>query len=239
MYEERTYREWVNNDSLKTTVVSIGESDLMILAACDVSVPAGSLVAQVREEIEMHIRRDESFVGSLSPYDVVPDAPAIVRRMAEAGRRFGVGPMAAVAGAVSEYVGEGLRGECDEVIIENGGDIYMRCKEPVTMSLYGGEKSPFTGKVKFIVEPRGRSLGVCTSSGTVGHSTSFGCADSVTVVCDSAVDADAAATALCNAVRCKSNVDRVIERARGSGMIRGIIVAIEDKLGVWGEVELI
>lgn len=239
MYQERIYREWVRLEGLVRTAVSIGESDLMILAAEDVSVQAGLLTHEARTIIEDYIRSDEGFAAALSPYETSSDAPDIIRRMAGASARYGVGPMAAVAGAVSEYVGEGLREKYDRVIIENGGDIYARSSEPVTMSLYAGERSPFTGKVKFVVRPDGGALGVCTSSGTVGHSLSFGCADAVTVISASAIEADAAATALCNDVQGLPNVDRVIERARGCEGIRGIIVAIDDKLGVWGEVELI
>jgi hypothetical protein len=174
----------------------------------------------------------------MTPYEPSVDAPSLVHGMAAAAKRFGVGPMASVAGAVAKYVGEGLA-EFDELIIENGGDIFVRSKGPVTMSLYAGELSPFTGRIKFRVHPEGGAIGVCTSSGTVGHSMSLGKADAVTVICDSALDADAAATALCNEVRRESDVDRVIERASACEEIRGMVIALGERLGVWGDVELI
>lgn len=239
MYQERTYREWIEPEGLVRTAVSVGESDLLILARSDLAAPAGQLTREVRERIEEYIDRDPGFASALAPYRPFEDAPAIIRRMADAGSKYGVGPMAAVAGAVAEYVGDALSGECDEVIIENGGDVYMKSHRPVTMSLYAGEPSPFTGKVKFRVSPKGRALGVCTSSGVVGHSTSFGCADAVTIICDSALEADAAATAFCNAVRGVADVDAAIKRAEAVESVKGIIVAIEDRLGMWGEVEFV
>jgi ApbE superfamily uncharacterized protein (UPF0280 family) len=239
MYQERTYREWVDAGDLVRTAISIGESDLMILADEDVSAQAGLLTNEVRTIIEDYIRSDVGFAAALSPYETDSDAPGIIRRMAEASARYGVGPMAAVAGAVSEYVGLALSERHDKVIIENGGDIYARSFDPITMSLYAGEGSPFTGKVKFVVRPKGRALGICTSSGTVGHSASFGKADAVTVISDSATDADAAATALCNDVKEKTDVDRVIEKAASCDRISGVIVAIDDRFGVWGDVELV
>jgi ApbE superfamily uncharacterized protein (UPF0280 family) len=238
VFEDRTYREWVDAKGLVRSSVSIGESDLMILAREDVSAQAGLLTREVREILEGYVRSDSGFARAMAPYEPSSDAPAIVHGMAAAGRQFGVGPMASVAGAVAKYVGEGLA-ECDELIIENGGDIFVRSRRPVTMSLYAGDRSPFTGKVLFTVHPEGGALGVCTSSGTVGHSTSFGKADAVTVISDSAIDADAAATALCNDVKVQSDVDRVIEKAASCDEIRGIIVAIDDRFGVWGDVELV
>lgn len=238
MYQERKYREWVSPAGLVKTAVSLGESDLMILAPEDVSVRASLLTSEVRELIEGYAGEDVQFHQAMAPYEPRPDAPAVVYDMAAAAKRFGVGPMAAVAGAVAKYVGDGLA-EFDELIIENGGDIFVRSARPVTMSLYAGERSPFTGRVRFRVNPKGESMGVCTSSGTVGHSTSFGRADAVTVVCNSAVDADAAATALGNDVKVESDVDRIMEKANSGDGIRGIVVAIGERFGVWGDIELV
>lgn len=239
MYQERTYRRWVEPEDLVRTEVSIGESDLMILASKEVACAAGLALSRARALLEDYISCDPDFMSALAPYDLRGDAPAMARRMAAAGSKFGVGPMAAVAGAVAEHVGDALSRECDEVIVENGGDIYIKGSRQVTLSLYAGESSPFTKKVRFRVEPKGGALGVCTSSGMVGHSVSFGCADAVTVICDSALEADAAATALCNSVKGVADVDAAIRRAKATGSIRGMIVAIEDRLGVWGEVEMI
>jgi ApbE superfamily uncharacterized protein (UPF0280 family) len=234
MYEERRYRGSVDSEGLVRSEAAFRESDLLILAAGDVAKRSQGLLMEAREALESYIGRDGGFRTALEPHDPLPGAPLIARRMADSARSFGVGPMAAVAGAVAEYVGEAIEGD---VIVENGGDIYARTARPITVSLHAGEGSPFTGKVKFVARPGGRAIGIATSSGTLGPSLSFGKADAVCAVCDSAVDADAAATAYCNAVRSPSDVERVIAMASAHGRVKGIVIAIGDRLGAWGEIE--
>jgi len=180
--------------------------------------------------------RDAEFAASLVPHEVLNETPELARRMAAAAARFGVGPMAAVAGAVAEYVGDGIEGD---VIVENGGDIYARSQQPLTVNLHAGERSPFAGKVKFLVRTGGRPVGICTSSGAFGHSRSFGRADAVCIVCESASDADAAATAFCNRVQGPGDVEGVIEEAKGCDLIKGMLIAAGDKLGAWGDIEFV
>lgn len=236
MYEERTYRERVRPEGLVRSDVSFQESDLCIFADRDVASRALGLLGEARFQLEAYIERDEGFKAAFSPHDPIHCAPLIVRKMADAARRFGVGPMAAVAGAVAEYVGARIAGN---VLIENGGDIYARTKRPITLSLYAGESSQFTGKVKFKVDPKGGSIGIATSSGTHGHSISFGKADAVCIVGDNAVDADAAATAFCNRIQKEEDVEAVIEEAMRYESLKGIIIAIGDKLGAKGDIEFI
>ncbi len=236
MYEERTYREWVGSRAFVRTRVALGESDLLILAENDVRVSANGLLCEARRDIESYIESDPSFRTVLSPYDVRPDAPLIVQRMAEAANIFGVGPMAAVAGAVADYIGEQLSGD---VVIENGGDIFVRSGRPLTFGLFAGDDSPFTRNVRFSVFSHGAPLGVCTSSGTVGHSLSFGKADAVCVVSHNAAYADAAATSLCNMVKEVSDIEKILEHARSFKEIRGVIAAMKDKIGLCGEIELV
>ncbi len=236
MYEERTYRERVRPEGLVRSDVSFQESDLCIFADRDVASRALGFLGEARFQLEAYIERDEGFKAALSPHDPIHCAPLIVRKMADAARRFGVGPMAAVAGAVAEYVGDRIAGD---VVIENGGDIYARTKRPILISLYAGESSQFTGKMKFKVDPKGGSIGIATSSGTHGHSLSFGKADAVCIVSDNALDADAAATAFCNMVQSPDDVERVIDEAKKHENVRGIVVAIGDKLGAWGDIEFV
>ena len=236
MFEERKYREQINAEGFLKTVVSCKESDLFILSRSDVKAEAEGLLLEARKDIENHIGIDNEFLTTLEPHEAGKGAPLIVRKMAEAAKIFGVGPMAAVAGAVSDYIGEQLSGD---VVIENGGDIFIRCKKPVTFGLYAGDHSPFTGKVKFTVRSNGKPLGVCTSSGTVGHSLSFGKADAVCVISRNATLADAAATALCNRVKKVSDIEDVLAYAQSFEEITGVIAAIGNKIGIWGEIELI
>jgi ApbE superfamily uncharacterized protein (UPF0280 family) len=239
MFEERTYRNWCRAEGLLPSVVSYKESDLFILAAGDVQDEAMGFLIDARNDLEDYIKKDEKFLTTLEPHEPLLNCPLLVKEMASAASLFGVGPMAAVAGAVSDYVGGRLARKRGEIIVENGGDIYACLRRSVVFSLYAGPSSPFTGKIKFSLNLNGGSKGICTSSGTVGHSYSEGLADAVCVVCDTAALADAAATSLCNQVKNKNDVDRVIEIAQSYDLIRAVLIAIEDRLGIWGEIEII
>jgi len=147
--------------------------------------------------------------------------------------------MAAVAGAVAQAVGEALLSEgASTVIIENGGDIFAHADRPIRFALYAGETSPFSRRVLFEVDAGG-GVGVCTSSGAVGHSLSFGKADAVVAITPDAASADAAATAIANRIQSADNIESVIEQESGRSPLRAIVACLGDKLGVWGDVRLV
>jgi uncharacterized protein len=158
--------------------------------------------------------------------------------MEEAGETVGVGPMAAVAGAFAEFVGRELLRFTTEVIVENGGDIFIKTGKKRLVGVYAG-KSPYTGKIALQIEPADTPLGVCTSSGTVGHSLSFGKADAVIVLSPSTSLADAAATAIGNIVKEETDIQRALDFARGVAGLSGVVLIINDKMGVWGKVNLV
>jgi ApbE superfamily uncharacterized protein (UPF0280 family) len=235
VYQERTYRGWVKADDLVASHVCQDESDLYILSRQGAAAAAADLLAEVRRDLVAYIRRDEKFGTTLKPHRPAYDAPLIARRMAAAAARYEVGPMAAVAGAIAECVGEQLTGDA---VIENGGDVYVQSGRPLTFTLYAGEKSPFTGRLRFSPRVEG-AYGVCTSSGTVGHSRSFGKADAVCVIARDTAVADAAATALCNRIEGEADLDAVMEAAAADDEILGIIAVMGERLGVWGCVEIV
>jgi ApbE superfamily uncharacterized protein (UPF0280 family) len=235
LYQERIYRGWVKADDLVTSHVCRDESDLCILSNTDATAAAVNLLAEVRRDLESYIHRDEKFCTALKPHQPAYDAPLIARRMAAAAARYEVGPMAAVAGAIAECVGEQLPGDA---VVENGGDIFVRCGRPLVFTLYAGEKSPFTGKLRFTPKVEG-AYGVCTSSGTVGHSRSFGKADAVCVIARDTAVADAAATALCNRIEGETDLDMVMEAAAADDEILGIVAVLGERMGVWGRVEIV
>jgi hypothetical protein len=146
--------------------------------------------------------------------------------------------MAAVAGAIAEGVGHELLRRSPQVIVENGGDIFIKTNQPRRISLYSGPDSPFSRKLALRVDSSAGSLGVCTSSGTVGHSLSFGRADAVVIIADSIALADAAATAVANTIREPGDIQPALEREKRRGLLRGLLIAIGDHLGAWGEIEL-
>ncbi|MDQ7779709.1 MAG: UPF0280 family protein [Planctomycetota bacterium] len=238
-YQERSYRSWVTDRGLVTFEVKVRETDLQIRAEHDLSELADKLVRECRRDIESYIARDRRFLTSLTPLAVEANAPVIVKRMAEDAAQFGVGPMAAVAGAIADCVGRGLLQHSAHVIVENGGDIFALTPSPVTFALFAGQKSPFTRGFRFRVSCAARGKGICTSSGTVGHSLSFGKADAAVVVAQSASYADAAATALGNLVRCEDDIERIVEQERRLQRVDGVVLALGGRIGIWGDIEVV
>jgi hypothetical protein len=135
-------------------------------------------------------------------------------------------------------VGRGLRRYSPQVIVENGGDIFLQLDRPAIIALYGGPHSPFSRRLVIEVGSAGVPIGVCTSSGTVGHSLSFGKADAVVTVADSAALADAAATAICNRTQKAQDIEPVLADEKKRGKLRGLLVVVGETLGAWGEISL-
>jgi ApbE superfamily uncharacterized protein (UPF0280 family) len=233
--DPRTYRSSVVTTDLVNFEVKVDETDLFIRAWRDLRREATDAARRVRNEIQEHGRRYPDFLASLSPLPTPRGTPPVVRTMYAAARAAGVGPMAAVAGTVAEAVGQELLKETPEVIVENGGDIYISTEHVRTVSIFAGA-SPLSLKVGLRVPPE--SLGVCTSSGTVGHSLSFGKADAAVAAADDTALADAVATAVGNRVRTPDDVDAALDFARQVRGVRHVVVIIGDRLGVWGEFEM-
>jgi len=155
--------------------------------------------------------------------------------MYEAAQQASVGPMAAVAGAVAEHVARQLAGQSPQIVVENGGDIYIISQVSRVIGIQAGE-SPLSGRLGLVV-PAG-SLGVCTSSGTVGHSLSFGKADAALIAADSGALADALASALGNRVQTADDVAAAMDWVQTVPGVRQALVIVGETLGVWGEFEL-
>ncbi len=237
MYEPRTYRHWVNYKDLVPFNIVVKETDLYICASTNLKRKAYRLVLKYRDKLEGYIGQYPTFLTSLEPFPVDGGAPSIVKAMAEATARVGVGPMASVAGAIAEFVGNELLAFSPEIIVENGGDIYLKSSEKRIVGIYAG-KSPLTGKIGLEINGEDTPLGICTSSGTVGHSLSFGKADAVVVLSKSATLADAAATAIGNLIKQPSDIPNGIRFAKGIEGLRGLLIIKDDNMGLWGEVKI-
>jgi ApbE superfamily uncharacterized protein (UPF0280 family) len=238
MYQPRTYRHWVRDDDLVSFNVTVKETDLYIRAASNLEAEALNAVIRHRKLLEAYIERHPLFLHSLEPCPAEEGAPAIAAVMAQAAKIAGVGPMAAVAGAIAEAVGKDLLADTPEVIVENGGDIFMKISRTTLIGVYAGE-SPFTSKIALEISPEETPLGVCTSSGTVGHSLSFGAADAVIALSRSAALADAAATAIGNRIKNVDDIDVTIEQAQAIDGLVGVVIIKDDKMGMWGKVKLV
>ena len=242
-YRARSYRRFHDQTDLIAVQVRIQETDLHILATRDVKERASELVLQYRLQIEKYIVKHPLFLATLDP--LPPDflAPPLVREMLAAGQKAGVGPMAAVAGTIAEFVGKALLAEgVEEIIVENGGDIFMQRNKECTIAIFAGQ-SPLSYKIGLRLPASLMPVGVCTSSGTIGHSLSFGKADAAVVVARSTALADAAATRIGNEVDislgAKKAVEQALAKAKEIEGIEGAVVICGEVMGAIGAVELV
>jgi ApbE superfamily uncharacterized protein (UPF0280 family) len=237
MYEPRTYRHWVQGTDLVSFNVVIKETDLYIRASADVRDRAFRLAVKYRGQVEKYIREHPDFAASLEPVETCEDSPQIIKDMAAASALFNVGPMAAVAGAIAQYVGSDLLAYSPEIIIENGGDIFLNSLNDRIAGIYAG-RSPLSGKLGLKIRGEETPAGICTSSGTVGHSLSFGKADAAVAVAASAVVADAAATSIGNMVSTAGDIDKGLDYARNSKILKGAVIIKDDRIGIWGDIRI-
>lgn len=243
-YINRTYREYAGEERWRSFAVCVKETDLWI--GVDVrSFRAGIIgfvtrfVQDLRGEMEAYLVTDPEYVSALCPYMPRPTAPAILHEMAEAARQAGIGPMSAVAGAIARRVGEAIRTHfgVEEVIVENGGDIYASLQAPVNIAVFAGE-SPLSQKIGIQIPADATPLGICTSSGTVGPSLSFGKADAMMIVCKSCALADAYATAFANTIQTADDIPACMARIGKEADILSAICIKDDKTGIFGGFEL-
>ena len=238
MYQPRFYRSWTKDKGLVSFNVVVKETDLYVRARRNLRGKTLKAISKYRAMLERYIERHPEFVAALEPVEVGEDAPQIVKAMAKAAASVGIGPMASVAGAIAESVGRELLPFSQEVVVENGGDIFLKTRERRLIGIYAGD-SPFTGKMALEIQPEETPLGVCTSSGTVGHSLSFGKADACIVLSPSTPLADAAATAIGNLTVEANDITRGIDFAKGVEGITGLVIIKGDRMGVWGEVKVV
>ncbi len=190
-------------------------------------------IREQRSYLENFIITDPFFMLTLEPYDLqTEDAPEIVKRMIRCSAAFGIGPMAAVAGVIAKFAVEAMMAEgATYAVVDNGGDISILNDRQVLVGIYAGA-SPIRD-LAFEILPRQAPLGIATSSGTVGPSISFGCADAATVISQDPALADAAATALGNAVQAKGPLEECFRAIDRPG-IDGALVIRGEEMALWG-----
>lgn len=237
---ERAYRGVMEPAGLTCYEVAIGESDLYVCTRGDLTQRARDSLASHRKELESYLEKHLSFGTSFRPVPVAGDAPEIVVEMARAAEIFDVGPMASVAGAIAQHVGMGLLESSPEVIVENGGDIFLAGGGRRSVRIFAGSSSPLVHVTidDGAAESGAQGVGLCTSSATVGPSISLGEADAVTVLAGTATLADAAASAIGNMVRCADDMEDALEKASGYTDILGVVIVAGGSVGAWGAVEL-
>ena len=234
----RFYRHWIKDSDLIYFDLAVKQSDLYIGAYHNLKDKALKSLLKYRTSLEKYIEHHPLFLTTFEPYQAEADAPIIVKEMSQASQIAGVGPMSAVAGAIAEGVGKDLLSYTPEVIVENGGDIFLKVAKKRVIGIYAGH-SPLTGKIALEINPEATPLGICTSSGTLGHSLSLGNADAVIAISPSTALADAAATAVGNIVETSENISDALKKAQEIPGLQGMVIITGDKMGVWGKVKIV
>jgi len=215
--------------------VEIGETAATIAAERRYIANAVDAIKSARVQIERKVRQDRFFLTTLEPYDVGDDDPAVVRRMCDAASKAGVGPMASVAGAVAaEAVDAMIRGGCTHCWVDNGGDIAMKLDKAITLEVF---TDPDSGKAfGFELGPTESAMGICSSSGKLGHSISFGNSDVVVAIAEDAVLADALATAIGNRVIDQESLKTCFDPFKTIRGGVGFLAMLDGEVAVFGKV---
>jgi len=244
LFEERTYRTQFNTERFSGFEVKLNETDLWIGVDPDSFNESMREVAMVKmkdlhKRFDDYIQSEPFFKKSLKPFHPSKEAPEEALEMSVAAEKAGVGPMSAVAGLFAREVGNELlkNFSVKELVIENGGDIFVLIQDELVLSVFAGE-SILSERIGLVIPPGNNTLGICTSAGTVGPSLSYGKADAVVVVCEDILLADALATAFGNKVKSPEQVENVIKQAENFPEIQSLLIICEDKIGIKGENEI-
>lgn len=237
----RSYRNLCSPDSGEIAIQAVVEqSDLYIISRTDITAHVLDRLNKIRRDIKGYIYLHPEFSHSLIPVDVDTEknSPEIVRLMARASSLFGVGPMAAVAGAIAQDIADYASKISPDILVENGGDIFMHSTKDRIVGLLPHPDEPVTLGIKI---SRGETpCAICSSSATIGHSLSLGQGDLVTVRAKSGAVADAGATFLCNMLRSRKSlktITRMQKELQQKGII-GVLAQMDHELHVWGDMEL-
>ncbi len=244
LFQPRTYRSQCNTKRFSGFEISYLETDLWIGVdpssfRAEMKTLAQEKIKKLRAKFDDYIKTEPEFKKSLKPFHPNKNAPVEAIEMARAAEKAGIGPMAAVAGLFAREVGEDIvrNFPLEEMVVENGGDIYVQLKHEMVFSVFAGE-SILSERIGLVIPPDKNKLGICTSAGTVGPSLSFGKADALVVVCEDVLLADAFATAFGNKVKKPADVEKVIRQAENYPEILSMLIICEDKIGIRGENEI-
>jgi uncharacterized protein len=243
-FQPRTYRQTFNPERFASFTVQYLETDLWIGTDHasfhkEIAELARQEIINIRKQLDHYISHHPEFKTSLLPVSPIQGVPEVALEMISSGYRTHTGPMASVAGMFARQVGEKIKHQFNikEVVVENGGDYYVFLKEDLLMTVYAGT-SPLSEKIAVIVPASETPCGICTSSGTVGPSLSFGLADAVMVTCYSPALADGWATALANRVKSPADIETVLKYSEQFPEILSLVIICEDKTGIRGNFEV-
>ncbi len=239
----------------------VEESDLRVVAEHDLSASMLHTLRALRADVHAWTVLYPECRTSLAPLPLPTAAPEIVRRMYSAAQRAGVGPFAAVAGVIAHMLADEYAHASPNLLIENGGDIYMHSQRERHVALLahpesmnsmkneahahsgtrremqeGGESGEYALGLRFA--PEEFPLALCTSSATIGHSLSLGQGELAVVRASDGALADAVATALGNRLKSAAFVESAVQFAQSISGVDGVFVQCDDKIGAWGAIQL-
>lgn len=244
MYEPRWYRRLMEGARFTSFTITYLETDLWIgisPSSFRPEIPDYALdkARELRTVMDQYISCNPQFLKSLVP--IKPDAQAhpVIQEMIKATAVSGTGPMSAVAGAFAQFVGEAIirKFHVKEIVVENGGDIYLSIQNDLEVGVFAGT-SPLSNKLAVVIPAAFSPMGLCTSSGTVGPSLSFGKADAAMIACKNAALADAFATRFGNEVKSPTDIQAAIKLSEEFPDILSILLIANDQLGVRGKFTL-
>ncbi|WP_022671014.1 UPF0280 family protein [Hippea alviniae] len=233
----RIYRNSFDTEGFCAFEVSYKYSNLFIKSCSDNRFEIFELLKKLIEQLESYISKRKEFLTSLKPIKTDRKAPKIANIMIEAAKRADVGPMAAVAGAIAEEIGRYILKNCQECVIENGGDLFLKLNRPARIGIYTNNPL-FKDYITFSVNLNNQAFGVCASSSKIGPSLSKGKADLSVIIDKNTAFADAMATATANMIKETSDIEKAINFAKSKGVI-GCLFIKDEKLGIWGNLKLI
>ncbi len=234
---KRIYRERFKLNGFESWETTYKSTNLFVKACKDLRFETFELVKKLWSDLLTYIEKNRGFLTSLEPIRQDKKAPKIAKKMIESSRKADVGPMAAVAGAIAKEVGQLLLKECNECVVENGGDVFLKLNTEPVVGLYTQNhyfKDSLSIKIKISKVP----IGVCSSSAKIGPSLSLGKADLSLIIDRDTAFADALATKTANLIKNEDDIENAIEFAKSKN-VDGCLFIKAKKIGIWGKIELV
>jgi len=218
--------------------ISYKYSDLFISCDRDIYSFIHDKLIDFYNILEQEIKENPDFEKSLIPLKNYSCNNWILSEMYKTSETFNVGPMAAVAGSLCEYISREIQDRVRYLVIENGGDVYIKSTRDAVISVF--LKNNYFGKgLNIKIEKKLLPCGIASSSGTFGHSLSLGNSDIAMVLAKNAIIADAAATAFANKIKNKDDLEKAVNSMKDKEGILGLLAIKDEKIAIYGQMALI
>jgi ApbE superfamily uncharacterized protein (UPF0280 family) len=214
----------------RTFDIQVQDMVLHVTAAADLGEETRAAALSFWEQLHAYALRNPAVTTSKRPVEVEPDAPAIVREMAAAAARAGVGPMYSFRGALTDHVGRFLARDLDEVTVSCGGELFILVRKRQKLTIRTGDGP---GGVAIVVPPERRGLGVATASGAQAAP-----ADGLAVLAESSMLAAAAAAGVRAILPKQDGFRLALAYLRKVPGVRGGVLVRDERIGLAGGVEV-